>query len=237
MQTRPRPEDPTASSPDRERLVTDHLDLAAALARRYAGGRDVAEVTQVAMLGLVLAAARFEPDRGIPFGGYASATIVGEIKHHFRDTRWALHLPRSVKERYLQLRDTEERLAKSLRRAPRWSEVTASAAVSDAEATEAAIAGNVLAPTSMHEHTDADNPAPPPQLGVPDPGMDAVERRHLVSHLLSRVPEAERELLRLRYTEELSQDQIAARLGVSQMQVSRRLSRSLDRLRVLARAS
>jgi RNA polymerase sigma-B factor len=232
MATAPRPVLPSS---ERDRLVRDHMRLAYQLARRYARRRDQgAEVLQAALVGLVAAAARFDPGRGVSFPSFAAVTILGEIKHHFRNTCWSVRVPRSVQDRYLQVRESEERLAASFGRAPTRQEIGSCVGATVAQVAEAKAAAMTLCPISMSYGGWGGDATKPLQIGAPDADLEAVEVRQLVSYLLSRLEPRERQIVMLRFGEDLSQDEIAAAIGISQMQVSRLLARSLERMRILA---
>jgi len=225
----------------RNELVERHLPLAGRLARRYARNADTAEeLRQVACVALVKAVDRFDPERGVPFVSFATPTILGEIKRHLRDNRWAVHVPRQLQELAQSLARETDRLTCELGRAPTMGEVAEALGVSVEEAVEARVALGGLdassldvpaAPGSDGEETARD------RIGVVDGGFELVEQREVVAHALARLPARQRFALRLRFDEDMTQSEIAEVLGVSQMQVSRILRRSLSRLRSLAEAA
>jgi RNA polymerase sigma-B factor len=214
-------------------LVSGHLPLARSLARRFANrGETLDDLIQVAMVGLVKAAIRFDTRHHTQFSTYATATISGELKRHFRDKRWGLHVTRSAQERYLLVRDATEWATQDLGRAPTVAEIASRARVSDEEVLEA----QELASVFHLETLDAPAPGGDPsgarrQLGRPDPGLGAVDDRLVLHGLLEGLPERERAIVHLRFVEELTQSEIAAHLGLSQMQVSRILARTLASMR------
>jgi RNA polymerase sigma-B factor len=225
----------------RDQLVETHLGLAYALAHRYADrGESTADLVQVASLGLVKAARRFDESRGISFSTYATASVLGEIKRHFRSTRWKVHMPRRLQELALEVRDTEDGLTNRLGRTPTSAEIAATVQVSEKEVDDAIQARSTFSMLPLNGPSAYDgNDAGPKARDVEDPAptVERVEQRDFVRYLLDRLPDRERRVVELRFDDQLSQDQIGARLNMSQMQVSRLLSRSIGRLRVLAEAS
>jgi RNA polymerase sigma-B factor len=226
--------DPTVRTSPRDELISGYQPLAFSLARRYANrGETLEDLGQVALLGLVKAAQRFDPDRGVEFSTFATVTITGELRRHFRDKRWAVHVPRSAQERYLVVRDTRDLLTSQLGRSPTIDEVAQEAGLLPEEVLAAQETAQALRVTSI------DAPAPHVdgevfQLGRRDPALSEVETRLTAEALISRLGQADQELLRLRFIEGLTQAEVGARLGISQMQVSRLLSRALQQLRFWA---
>jgi RNA polymerase sigma-B factor len=207
----------------RDELVAAHLGLAEYLARRFANrGESLDDLVQVASLGLLKAVDRFEPERGLEFSTYATPTIVGELKRHFRDKGWAVRVPRRVQELHLRTGETIRALAQELGRSPTIPEIARRLQTSEEEVLEAIEAGQAYRPTFSA------------QLGEEDTEIGGVERRMTLSPLLAKLPERERRILHLRFFEGLTQSEIAARVGISQMHVSRLLSRSLQQLREAA---
>jgi RNA polymerase sigma-B factor len=181
------------------------------------------------MIGLIKAADRFDPDRGVQFATYATATMMGELKRHFRDTRWWVHVPRSVQARYLAVRDAVEQLTQQLGRSPTLDEIAAFARLGSEEVMEAIEAGRSFHPTSLDAGRDELDARP--ELSEIDSGLAAVDDRQSALALVSLLPEREQVIVRLRFFDQLTQTEIASRLGMSQMHVSRLLARSLERLR------
>ena len=219
------------SAADRDRLVTEHLGLAEHLARRYANrGEPHDDLVQVASLALVRAADRYDPSLGYEFSTFATRTIVGELKHHFRDRGWSVKAPRQLQELYLEVNTTIGIMTQQLGRSPTVSEVAAACGRRDDEVLAALEAGQGYRAASL----DAPSPSGESVLDVHedvDNEVASVDTRdELVSHL-ARLPRRERELVRLRFVDELSQTEIAERLGMSQMHVSRLLRRALEALR------
>lgn len=225
----------------RERLVERFLPLADRLARRYRrSGEPVEDLVQVARVGLVKAVDRFDPDRGVAFTSFAVPTILGELRRHFRDFVWPVHVPRGLKQRLLDVEAVAAELAGRLRRSPSPAEIAEAAEMSTEqvlEAIETAATANPLsldAPLGAQDngaHSYADT------LGAEDHRLELVELAATVGPSLRDLPNRDRLLLHLRFIDELSQSEIAEQFGVSQMQVSRRLRRTLDRLGSLAEAA
>lgn len=231
-----------ASSRDeglRETLVNAHLGLAEYLARRFANrGEPLDDLVQVASIGLVKAVDRFDPERAVEFSTYATHTIVGELKRHFRDKGWAVRAPRRLQELYLRLGQVVAELSQELGRSPTVAELAKEMQASEEDVLEAMEAGQAYRFASL------DAPAPGPddegssalaaQLGEEDLTMAAAEDRAALSPLLARLPAREQRILYLRFFQGLTQSEIATQLGISQMHVSRLLARSLSQLRSVA---
>src|SRR5436305_6794201 len=215
------------------RLVEDHLGLARYLARRFSHrGESLEDLVQVASMGLVEAATRYDPDLGTSFPAFATATIVGTLKKHFRDRGWAVRVSRRVQELYLETRDAADRLSQSLGRSPTIEELAEHLGVGASDVIEAMEAGRLYRTASLSQALDDDTTrALETRVGAVDPGVGIVDRRDLVRDLMSRLPPPERRVVLLRFQEGLSQAEIGSRVGVSQMQVSRLLARGLERMR------
>ncbi len=229
----------------RDELVEAHLGLARYLARRFANrGEPLDDLVQVASVGLVRAIDRFDPSRDVEFSTYATHTIVGELKRHFRDRGWAIRAPRRMQELYLRLGTVVATLGGQLGRSPAIAELAAEVGVSEEEVLEALEAGQAYrfasldAPVSAPAAGDGDRDGDTlgARLGAEDPEIEAAEQRAMLSPLLRRLPERERLIVQLRFFDGLTQSEIAARLGISQMHVSRLLARSVARLRSSAGA-
>ena len=214
-------------------LVEDHLGLARYLARRFSHrGESIEDLEQVASIGLVEAATRYDPAVGTSFPAFATATIIGTLKKHFRDKGWAVRVSRRVQELYLETRDTVDHLSQRLGRSPTIDEVAAHLGVCASDVLEAMEAGRLYRTASLSQALDDDTTrAIESRMGAVDPGVGLVDRRDQVRHLMSRLPVAERRVVLLRFQEGLSQAEIGSRVGVSQMQVSRLLARGLERMR------
>src|SRR5436190_4200229 len=206
----------------RAAMVAAHAGLARSLARRFANrGESLDDLVQVAMLGLLKAVDRFDPDRGVQFSTYATSTISGEIKRHFRDHRWGLHVTRSLQERYLAVRDASDELALELGRSPTVPEIAQAARVAVEDVLEAQEVGGAFHLTSLDQPVGPESPDGTRQLGLDDSGMAAVETRIALAPAMAKLGERERAIIHMRFDEELTQSQIAERIGVSQMHVSR----------------
>ncbi|MCU1371290.1 MAG: polymerase sigma factor SigF [Ilumatobacteraceae bacterium] len=215
----------------RDQLVVANLRLALHLARRFSNrGVSLDDLEQVASLGLLRAIDRFDPSRGLEFSTFATPTIVGELKRHFRDRGWSVRVPRRVQELHLLLNSIVADLTHQLGRSPTISELAKAARASEEEVLEAMEAAQAYRSASID--SSASNPdGGGTHLGVDDVGLFQAENRLLVDELLDHLNPREQLLLRLRFYEEMTQQQIAERLGVSQMHVSRLLARCLEDLR------
>jgi RNA polymerase sigma-B factor len=219
----------------REELVLRFMPLARQLASRYRhAGESQEDLVQVACVGLLKAVDRYDPDRGTGFTKYAVPTMLGELKRHFRDKGWAVHVPRATQELVLKVSEAMNRLPAKLGRSPRPRDVAEAvgAPVEDVlEAMEAATA---------YEATSLDSPRPgggddddwtyADSLSSDEHGYELVEISETLRGTLEALPPRERIILQLRFEHDLTQAEIAERVGVSQMHVSRLLRRSLDRL-------
>ncbi|WP_367039436.1 RNA polymerase sigma factor SigF [Streptomyces sp. Je 1-332] len=208
---------------------------------RYAAGRfrhrgdEMEDIVQVGTIGLIKAIDRFELSREVQFATFAVPYIVGEIKRFFRDTSWAVHVPRRLQEARVELAKATEELSTRLGRAPRVSELAELMGLTEDEVIEARTAANGYNSTSLdaavHGDSDEGEAALTDFIGAEDPAMELVEDFHALAPLLAGLDERDRQILRLRFVDELTQSQIGEHLGVSQMHVSRLLSRTLSRLR------
>lgn len=213
----------------RDALLAHYDPLALRLARGFPTRREeVADLVQVARIGLILALDRFDPGRGRPFSAFAQATITGELKRHLRDRTWSMRISRSLKEHYLVVSRVGDDLTQQLQRGPLAHEIAACAGLTEHEVREAMRLGDVTAFRRLDARAADDLVADVP---TEDPAFATFENEQTVAALLTGLPPAERETLRLRFELGLSQRDIAARQGVSQMAISRGLQRSLGRLR------
>jgi RNA polymerase sigma-B factor len=219
----------------RRQLVELYMPLAKRLASRYAGvSEPYDDLLQVASLGLLNAVDRFDASRGTPFAGFAKPTILGELKRHFRDRVWTVRVPRSVHDRMASVEKATEKLTLELRRPPSVEELAVEAGLPAAEVLEILEAKHNRRPLSLDAPPigeDPDEASGAEWVGRPDGNFDLVEDRLAVEAVLPSLEPREREMLRLRFVEELPQTEIALRIGCSQMHVSRLLRRSLDKLR------
>jgi RNA polymerase sigma-B factor len=218
----------------RNQLVQDHMRLAEFLARRFTHrGEPLDDLRQVALIGLVKAVERFEPDRGLQFSSFATPTIVGELKRHFRDKGWAVRVPRRVQELHLELDRTVSVLNQELGRSPTPREIAARAGVGEEDVLESMEASSLYRLSSLDSGGRADDDAggtPAERIGGDDAEMEAVDTRVAVSEMLAVLPEREQRIVYLRFFEGLTQSEIAREIGISQMHVSRLLTRSLAML-------
>ncbi|MEV7674579.1 RNA polymerase sigma factor SigF [Streptomyces sp. NPDC000963] len=208
---------------------------------RYAAGRfraradEMEDIVQVGMIGLIKAIDRFDLSREVEFATFAVPYIVGEIKRFFRDTTWAVHVPRRLQEARVELAKATDELSSRLGRAPRVAELAMLMGLPEEEVVEAQIASNGYNSTSLDAAIsggdEEDEAALADFIGEEDPALALFEDFHTLAPLVVALDERDRLLLHLRFVEELTQAQIGERLGVSQMHVSRLLARSLNRLR------
>ena len=220
----------------RDELVTAHIGLAEYLARRFANrGEPLDDLIQVASMGLVKAVDRFDPERGVEFSTYATHTIVGELKRHFRDKGWAVRAPRRMQELYLRLTKVIGVLGQTLGHSPTIAELAAEVQVSEEEVLEALEAGQAYRFASLDAPSgESESPSFASYLGGEDPGMADAERRALLSPLLQSLAPREQLIVHLRFFQGMTQSEIAVHLGISQMHVSRLLAKSVAHLRAAA---
>ena len=218
----------------REQLVKRFLPFARKLALRYVHSREpLDDLVQVASVGLLNAIERFEPGRGKKFTSFAAPTIVGELKRHFRDKGWTVHVPRDLQERALAVSRHTERLSAVLGRAPSLDELAEAVECTIEQAMEAIDAAHNYHPASLDApvaNDDEDRCALAETLGQEDAGFDVAEDRQALAASWSTLSEVEREVLGLRLVGELTQREISQRIGCSQMHVSRLLRRSMTHL-------
>jgi RNA polymerase sigma-B factor len=221
----------------RDELIERFLPLARKLARRYASSSEpYDDLVQVASLGLVKAVERFDPDRGFAFTSFAVPTIIGELKRYFRDSAWALHVDRSAQERARKINDAQQQITSRTGRPPRIDELALYLELSQEEVLEGLLVSDAYDAVSLDAPIageDDDLSSRLDILGRPDGDYLRVEEQATLFAAARHLPKREREILFLRFSQDLTQSEIATRLGVSQMQVSRLLRRSLERLREL----
>jgi RNA polymerase sigma-B factor len=224
----------------RDEIVSRYMPLSHRLARRYWHGREpLDDLLQVAGVGLVKAVDRFDPDRGMPFSAYAVPTILGELKRHFRDTRWALHVPQRVQSRALEVEKAAEDLRRRLGRSPSARELSESIGVDIRDVVEAVEAATSAADTVSFEAPRGGEEAGDTVgdgLGQEDERYELIEYEASIAPVLRALPARERVILHLRFVEDLTQFEIGRVMGISQMHVSRLLRRALTRLRTVANA-
>jgi RNA polymerase sigma-B factor len=224
----------------RDQLVAAHMGLAAYLARRFANrGQPLDDLVQVASLGLLKAVDRFDPGLGIEFSTYATTTIVGELKRHLRDKGWAVRAPRRMQELYLTLSQVVDTLGQELGRSPNIAELAAEVQASEEDVLEALEAGQAYRFASLDAPRSDTDPSEAigERLGQEDEELARAEERATLDPLLQQLPRRQRQVVQLRFLEGLTQSEIARRLDISQMQVSRLLTRSVAQLRSLAKQS
>ena len=217
----------------RDQLVTLHLPLAEHLARRFRDrGEPLDDLVQVATVGLIKAVDRFDADRGVEFSTYATPTIVGEIKRHFRDRGWAIRVPRRLQDLRMQLVQATAELSQRTGSSPTVAELAKHIGVSEEQILEGLESAAAYSTVSLEAGGDDDDaPSLLSSLGSDDPGIASFELREALRPLLEALPERDRQIIAMRFGENLTQTQIAQRIGVSQMHVSRLLARSLEQLR------
>ena len=217
----------------REELVRAHLPIVEYIARRFYGrGEPMADLIQVGSIGLINALDRFEPERGLEFTSYATPTIVGEIKRHFRDKGWMVRVPRRLQEVRGALGAASSELNQRLGRAPTVAELSRALDATPEEIVEAMESGNAYSPISIEAQTDAATGwSLADTLGAPDAALEQIEYRESLRPLLAQLEDRERTILTLRFFHNRTQSQIAEEVGVSQMHVSRLLAKTLADLR------
>lgn len=220
----------------RQEAIGRCLPLAEHIARKFAGrGEDFEDLLQVARMGLLRAVDRFDPAYGAPFLAFAVPTIMGEVRRYFRDHTWAVRVPRRVKETQQLLGPATEALTHRLGRPPKASEIAAELGIDLAEVTQAVVARNAYQTIPIDVAVEAESDYAPKSLldslGAEEPEYANVENYLAVKPLIAELPERERSVLIWRFFEFRTQIQIAEQLGISQMQVSRILSRTLQTLR------
>jgi RNA polymerase sigma-B factor len=224
----------------RDEIVRRFMPLAAQLARRYSNSREpLDDLLQVAALGLVKAVDRYEPGRGTAFSSFAVPTILGELKRHFRDVGWAVHVPRALQELTLRVRSEVDELSRRYGRSPTPAELAKSLdepIESVIEALESATAHHAVSLDAPLRSSDAEDRDAQwhERLGVEEDGYERAEWRGALERGIRALPARDRHILALRFDKEMTQSEIASEIGVSQMHVSRLLRRALDRLRAVA---
>jgi RNA polymerase sigma-B factor len=218
----------------REHLVRLHMPLVEHLARRFRNrGEPLDDLVQVATIGLIKSVDRYDPNRGVEFSTYATPTIVGEVKRHFRDKGWAVRVPRRLQELRLQLTTATAALSQDLGRAPTVAELARHLEIGEEDVLEGLESANAYSTLSLDapDNADDDRPAVADTLGEIDESLEGVEYRESLKPLLAQLPEREKRILLLRFFGGMTQSQIAEQVGISQMHVSRLLARTLAQLR------
>jgi RNA polymerase sigma-B factor len=229
-------EDSPAYRRQRDAIVTRCLPLAEHIARHYdRRGEDLEDLTQIARLGLVNAVKRFDPEKGAGFLSFAVPTMMGEVRRHFRDHGWAMHVPRRLKDRHVQLTRAMSDMTQSLGRAPTPSELAEYLEIDRQDVVESLVASAAYRTHSIDAPVgggdDGDARMLQDTVGGPDPAFARITDQESVRPLIAALPERERTILYLRFFDSMTQSQIAERIGVSQMHVSRILERTLKELR------
>ena len=218
-----------------EELVIRFEPLVRSVARRYqARGEPLEDLVQVANVGLLKAIARFDPDRGYAFTSFATPTMLGELKRYFRDSSWAVHVPRGVKERALELGAATEELSSRLGRSPSVTELTDALGTSQEQTLEAleAYHGRHASPLDHGSDDDEAGPlSPAATIGAEDDGLERAEYLTVIARGVDSLSELDRRVLYLRFASDLTQSEIARRIGTSQMQVSRMLRAAIEKIR------
>ncbi len=219
----------------REELVRRNMPFAKRLALRYRGASEsFDDLLQVANLGLLNAVDRFDPERGIPFTAFASPTILGELKRHFRDRVWTVRVPRGLHDRMAEVDKAITELTKQLQRSPSVGEIAERLGVEQTDVLEVMEANHNRRPLSLDRPAgsdDSDEASPAEWIGSEDEAFELVEGRIALDAALPYLDDRERLVLRLRFAEDMTQSQIAEQIGHSQMHVSRILRRALERIR------
>ena len=213
----------------RNALVEEHIELARALARRFANRNEpLDDLEQVAMLGVLKAVERFDPDRGTPFAAFAVPTALGELRRHFRDHGWMVRVPRRIQNLHLHMGALVTDLSQRLERSPTVTELADAAGVEEEDVLEALEAANCYRPSALEAPTGSGDSAE--RVGLIDLELESADDRATLLPLLEQLPTQQQRIIYLRYFEDMTQAEIAQEMGVSQMQVSRLLARSLSTL-------
>ena len=216
----------------RETLLVRHRPLALYLARRFQGrGESLEDLEQVAAMALLKAIDRLDPDRELKFSTFATITIIGELKRHLRDRGWAIRVPRPIQELAVLVTQSIGSLTQQLARSPTVGEIAAHVGEPSEKVLEALDASRAYTTDSLDAPSGVDEQAPVDRLAEPDDRFDRLASWQSITPLLAHLPERERRILYLRFFEERTQSEIAHELGISQMHVSRLLSRTLSKLR------
>ena len=219
----------------RDGLVRLHLPLVEHCARRFRNrGEPFEDLVQVGTIGLIKSVDRFDTERGVEFSTYATPTIIGEIKRYFRDKGWAIRVPRRLQELRMQISSATAELTQSLGRAPTPSELATAIGCSVDDVIEGIESSNAYSTLSLDagDSTEDGSMSMLDTMGVDDVGLEHVELRESLKPLLESLPAREKNILMLRFFKNMTQSQIAAEVGVSQMHISRLLNKTLEHLRV-----
>jgi len=219
----------------REQLIEQYLSLVRSLARRYSyRGEQLEDLVQIGCIGLIKAIDRFDINRGVELTTYATPNIIGEIKRHFRDKGWSVRVPRGLQELNVQLSKLVEELTVQLSRSPTIPELAEASGAEEEEVLEALESGRAYSSLSLSAGPSSDNEEsvdPMESIGSEEPRYEISEEWAVLAPGLRVLDDRERQILHLRFFEGLTQSQIATRIGISQMHVSRLIRRSLDKIR------
>lgn len=218
----------------REELITRYLPLVRSLARRFASrGQPVEDLIQVGCIGLIKAIDRFDLGRGVELSTYATPTVLGEIKRYFRDKGWAVKVPRSLQDLNVRLNRVMEALTVELQRSPTIGELSAATGASEEDVVEALESGRAYSSVSIYSGGPDDDESTGllDCLGSEEEAYEVFEQRRVLAPAMERLDPRERLILHLRFFEGMTQTQVAARVGISQMHVSRLIRKSIDSLR------
>jgi RNA polymerase sigma-B factor len=216
----------------RNELVEEHRWIALRCARRFDHrGEPLDDLIQVAQLGVLKAVERYDPDHGAAFPSFAMPTVMGELRRHFRDRTWSTSVPRRLKELHVSMARALERLGQALGRQPTVDELASELGVTPDEVLEALDAGAAYRAAPLSRPDDADEEREPAVLGEDDVELSGSDSRLALRHLLGALPDRQRTIVYLRYFGSLTQQEIADRMGMSQVHVSRLLRQSLEQLR------
>ena len=226
------PLNPRSRSTDREALIMDLMPLFKALARRYANrGEPLDDLIQAGTIGLIKAIDRFDPERGSELASFATPTILGEIRRHFRDKTWMVHVPRGTQDAHAAVSRTIDEMTSRLRRSPSVHEVAEELGLSQDEVLDAIAAGAAYQPLSLSRPPSGLDEDDPIDVSVEVEGFEWAEGRASVGKRLAELPPRERRILALRFQGGKTQSEIAEIIGISQMHVSRLLAKALTTLR------
>jgi RNA polymerase sigma-B factor len=226
------PGEQTLGAPPRDALILENMDFVRALARRYSDrGEPLDDLIQVGMVGLINAADRFDETRGTDFRSFAAPTVLGEIRRYFRDRAWAVKVPRQVKDDTVRISALVEQISTDHGRTPTVPEIAEASGLTADRVLDAFAANSAFRPDSLSESPWLDDPDVARDLPQTETGYREAEDRIVLGEALQVLPARERVILHLRFEEGLLQSQIAARVGISQMHVSRLITRALARLR------
>lgn len=221
-----------ASSASRDARILELMPLVRALAARYARrGEPLEDLVQVGTIGLIKAVDRFDPARGVDIASFATPTILGEIRRHFRDRTWMVHVPRGLQEAHRTVNQALTELSGQLGRSPSIQELAAHTGLPADDVLDAIAVGAAYQPMSLSRPPGADDDESTVDIAIDDDGFASAEARAMLTERLAGLPEREQRILLMRFAQGLTQSEIAERVGISQMHVSRLIGRALQTLR------